>query len=98
MSKRISQQLRTVHGQELIDLSGKTDLLTLAALIGQARLLVTVDSAPMHFAAATAYAAGDPVRADEPVSLAATDSPALILQGKSSAPVTEFAPVRPRFR
>jgi hypothetical protein len=26
-----------------------------------------------------------------------TNSPALILHGKSGAPVTEFAPVRPRF-
>ena len=34
--------------QEIIDLSGRTDLLTLAALIGHARLLVTVDSAPVH--------------------------------------------------
>ena len=39
--------------QKFIDLSGKTDLLTLAALIGQAQLLVTVDSAPVHFAAST---------------------------------------------
>ncbi|MEY2565147.1 MAG: heptosyltransferase [Verrucomicrobiota bacterium] len=37
---------------EVTDLSGKTDLLTLAALVRKARLLVTVDSAPMHFAAA----------------------------------------------
>ena len=36
----------------MIDLSGKTDLLTLAAVVRKARLLVTVDSAPMHFAAA----------------------------------------------
>src|ERR1043165_1526665 len=35
-----------------IDLSGKTNLLSLAALVRKARLLVTVDSAPMHFAAA----------------------------------------------
>jgi len=35
-----------------IDLSGKTKLLRLAALVRKARLLVTVDSAPMHFAAA----------------------------------------------
>src|SRR4030095_6502325 len=39
--------------QKFIDLSGKTELLTLAALIGQAQLLVTVDSAPVHFAAAS---------------------------------------------
>src|SRR3954467_13451463 len=32
------------------DLSGTGDLLTLTALIQRARLLVTVDSAPMHFA------------------------------------------------
>ena len=37
---------------DVIDLSGKTDLLTLAALVRKARLLITVDSAPMHFAAA----------------------------------------------
>ena len=53
-----------------IDLSGKTDLLTLAALVRKARLLVTVDSAPMHFAAALGHAAGRPVRPDESVSLA----------------------------
>ena len=57
--------------EKFIDLSGKTDLLTLAALVGQAQLLVTVDSAPVHFAACLTYAAGDPVRADESVSLAA---------------------------
>src|SRR5207248_9009120 len=35
------------------DLSGKTDLLTLAALIGKARVSITVDSAPMHLASAS---------------------------------------------
>src|SRR6476660_2450055 len=39
--------------EKFIDISGKTDLLTLAALVGQAQLLVTVDSAPVHFAAAS---------------------------------------------
>jgi len=51
---------------KIIDLSGKTDLLTLAALIGEARLLVTVDSAPMHLAAATHTPQVDPVRANQP--------------------------------
>src|SRR5436305_13312893 len=41
-----------VH-HEVVDLSGKTDLLTLAALIARARLLITVDSAPMHLATAS---------------------------------------------
>jgi ADP-heptose:LPS heptosyltransferase len=52
-SKRISQQFTHRTRQKFIDLSGKTDLLTLAALVGQAQLLVTVDSAPVHFAAAS---------------------------------------------
>src|SRR5205814_7605665 len=41
-----------VH-HEVVNLSGKTDLLTLAALIARARLLITVDSAPMHLASAS---------------------------------------------
>jgi ADP-heptose:LPS heptosyltransferase len=44
--------IKTSTSSEVIDLSGQTDLLTLAALVRKARLLVTVDSAPMHFAAA----------------------------------------------
>ena len=65
------QQSRQLRRQKFIDLSGKTDLLTLAALIGQARLLVTVDSAPDASRGCDAYAAGDPVRANQSVSLAA---------------------------
>jgi ADP-heptose:LPS heptosyltransferase len=34
------------------DLSGRTDLLTMAALVGRARLVLSVDSAAMHLAAA----------------------------------------------
>jgi predicted lipopolysaccharide heptosyltransferase III len=83
--------------QKFIDLSGKTDLLTLAALIGQAQLLVTVDSAPVHFAAATNTPQVILFGPTNPFHWRPTDSPALILHGKSRAPVTEFAPVRPRF-
>jgi ADP-heptose:LPS heptosyltransferase len=39
--------------RSIVDLSGKMDLLTLAALIAQARLVVTIDTASMHHAAAT---------------------------------------------
>jgi heptosyltransferase III len=83
--------------QKIIDLSGKTDLLTLAALIAQAQLLVTVDSAPVHFAAATHTPQVILFGPTNPFHWRPTNSPALILHGKSGAPVTEFAPVRPRF-
>jgi predicted lipopolysaccharide heptosyltransferase III len=82
---------------KITDLSGKTDLLTLAALIGQARLLVTVDSAPVHFAAATHTPQVILFGPTNPFHWQPTESPALILHGKSGAPVTEFGPVRPRF-
>jgi ADP-heptose:LPS heptosyltransferase len=83
--------------QKFIDLSAKTDLLTLAALVGQARLLVTVDSAPVHFAAASHTPQVILFGPTNPFHWRPTDSPALILHGKSGMPATEFAPVRPRF-
>jgi ADP-heptose:LPS heptosyltransferase len=83
--------------QQIIDLSGKTDLLTLAALIAQARLLVTVDSAPMHLAAATRTPQVVLFGPTNPFHWRPRESPALILQGKSAAPVTEFVPAQPRF-
>src|SRR5262249_52060071 len=81
---------------QIINLSGKTDLLALAALIGQARLLVTVDSAPMHLAAATHTPQVILFGPTNPFHWRPRESRALILQGKSPAPVTEFAPVQPR--
>src|SRR4030095_10520406 len=82
---------------EIIDLSGKTDLLTLAALISEARLLVTVDSAPVHLAAATHTTHIILFGPTNPFHWRPRESPALILQGKSPEPVTEFSPVQPRF-
>jgi predicted lipopolysaccharide heptosyltransferase III len=81
---------------KIIDLSGKTDLLTLAALIGQARLLVTVDSAPMHLAAATHTPQVILFGPTNPFHWRPRESPALVLHGNSPEPVTEFAPVQPR--
>jgi predicted lipopolysaccharide heptosyltransferase III len=83
--------------QKIIDLSGKTDLLTLAALIAQAQLLVTVDSAPVHFAAATHTPQVILFGPTNPFHWRPRDGRAVILQGKSATPVTEFLPVRPRF-
>ena len=82
--------------RRFFNLSGKTDLLTLAALIGRAQLLVTVDSAPMHFAAASHTPQVVLFGPTNPFHWRPTHSPALILHGKSGVPLTEFAPVRPR--
>ena len=83
--------------KQAIDLSAKTDLLTLAALIAQAELLVTVDSAPMHLAAATRTPQVILFGPTNPFHWRPRQSPALILQGKSGAPMTDFVPLRPRF-
>jgi ADP-heptose:LPS heptosyltransferase len=83
--------------QRIIDLSGNTDLLTLAALIAQAQLLVTVDSAPVHLAAATHTPQVILFGPTNPFHWRPRESPALILQGKSDAPITDFSPVRPRY-
>jgi predicted lipopolysaccharide heptosyltransferase III len=80
----------------VVDLSGKTDLLTLAALIGQAQLLITVDSAPMHLASATKTPQVILFGPTNPFHWRPLESPALILQGELTSPVTEFVPKQPR--
>ena len=75
---------------QVIDLSGKTDLLTLAALIAKARLLITVDSAPMHLASATKTPQVVLFGPTNPFHWRPLESPALILQGTSASPVSEF--------
>jgi predicted lipopolysaccharide heptosyltransferase III len=73
-----------------VDLSGKTDLLTLAALIAQAQLVVTVDSAPMHLAAATRTPQVVLFGPTNPFHWRPRESPVIILQGESHSPVAEF--------
>lgn len=77
---------------DVVDLSGKTDLLTLAAVIARARLLVTVDSAPMHLAAATATPQVILFGPTNPFHWQPRDSAAVILQGDSASPMTRFVP------
>ena len=92
------KHLREVKGrlrQPVVDLSGKTDLLTLAALIEQARLLVTVDSAPMHLAAATQTPQVILFGPTNPFHWRPLEGPALILHGESATPLTEFSPEQP---
>src|SRR5438105_9221844 len=82
----IGKKLRTT----LLDLSGQLDLLSLAVLIERARLLVTVDSAPMHLASA----AGTPqvilFGPTNPFHWRPRKSPAAILFGESPEPLQHF--------
>jgi predicted lipopolysaccharide heptosyltransferase III len=80
----------------IVDLSGQTDLLTLAALISRARLLVTVDSAPMHLAAGTQTPQVILFGPTNPFHWRPRESAALILQGDSPAAMTDFVPKQPR--
>jgi ADP-heptose:LPS heptosyltransferase len=81
---------------QVVDLSGKTDLLTLAALIAKARLLITVDSAPMHLASASRTPQVILFGPTNPFHWRPRESPALILSGESASPVSEFVPKQPR--
>ncbi len=80
----------------IVNLSGKTDLLTLAALIARVRLLITVDSAPMHLASASRTPQVILFGPTNPFHWRPRESPALILQGTSTSPFTEFVPKQPR--
>jgi predicted lipopolysaccharide heptosyltransferase III len=80
----------------VVDLSGKTDLLTLAAVVARARLLVTVDSAPMHLAAATATPQAILFGPTNPFHWRPRDSATIVLQGDSASPMTQFIPKQPR--
>jgi predicted lipopolysaccharide heptosyltransferase III len=90
------QQIKAKLGGVIVDLSGRTDLLTFAALIAQARLLVTVDSAAMHLAAATQTPQIVLFGPTNPFHWRPRESPALILQGESKTPVNEFEPRQER--
>ena len=75
-----------------LDLSGRIDLLTLAALIEKARLLATVDSAPMHLAAAMQTPQVVLFGPTNPLHWRPRFAPALILQAGNEVPVTDFSP------
>lgn len=94
--KHLVEIISKVNGK-LVDLSGKTDLLTLTALIAEARLLATVDSAPVHIAAATRTPQVALFGPTNPFHWRPLESHTLILQGESGAPMTDFAPKQPRF-
>ncbi|MGI9089433.1 MAG: putative lipopolysaccharide heptosyltransferase III [Chthoniobacterales bacterium] len=75
-----------------VDLSGQIDLLTLTAIIRRARLVLTVDSAPMHLAAAMQTPQVVLFGPTNPLHWRPRFTPALILQGGHAGPLSEFAP------
>ncbi len=79
-----------------IDLCGKTDLLALAAIVQRARLFLTVDSAPMHFASAFHTPQVALFGPTNPLHWRPLSRNAIVLQGESGVPVTEFAPKQAR--
>jgi heptosyltransferase III len=78
--------------EPILDLSGKIDLLTLTALIGKASLLIGVDSAPTHLAAAMRTPQIILYGPTNPFHWRPRASPALILQGGVEGVVTNFSP------
>lgn len=80
---------------KVIDLSGKTSLLSLAAIVRKARLLVTVDSAPMHFAAAWGTPQVVLFGPTNPFHWHPRSGSAMVLLGGIDGPVTEFDPRQP---
>ena len=79
-------------GAPFTDLSGKIDLLTFAALIQRARVMATVDSAPMHLAAALQTPQVALFGLTNPFHWRPRATPAVILQAGNAAPLTEFSP------
>jgi predicted lipopolysaccharide heptosyltransferase III len=89
-------EIKRKFSQPVVDLAGKTDLLTLTALIAQAQLVVTVDSAPMHLASAMQTQQIVLFGPTNPFHWRPRGGAALILQGRSASPLTEFSPDQPR--
>lgn len=85
-------QIKAHARHPFLDLSGQVDLLTLAALIQRARLLTTVDSAPMHLAVAMRTPQVVLFGPTNPLHWHPRFTPAIILHGGQTAPVTKFSP------
>jgi heptosyltransferase III len=97
LEQRHIAEIKSKLAQPVVDLSGKIDLLTLTALVEQARMIVTVDTAPMHLAAATETPQVVLFGPTNPFHWRPRQSSALILHGRSTSSVVEFTPEQPRF-
>lgn len=92
MEQKHIAQIKSHVAEPLLDLSGQIDLLTLAALVQRARLLVTIDSAPMHLAAAFGTPQVVLFGPTNPFHWRPRAAPAVILQGSGPEPLVDFAP------
>lgn len=92
MERMHIHQIQAQLSQPIVDLSGEIDLLTLAALIQRARLLVTIDSAPMHLAAALGAPQVVLFGPTNPFHWRPRGTPAVILQGRGPQPLRDFTP------
>ncbi len=79
----------------VLDLSGQLDLLSLAALLQRARMLVTIDSAPMHLAGALGTPQVALFGPTNPFHWHPRFAPAIIVQGTTERAVTDFIPKQP---
>ncbi len=75
-----------------VDLSGTIGLSTLAAVLARARLLVTVDSAPVHLAAAMSTPQVVLFGPTNPLHWRPRCTPAVVLQAGQARPLLEFTP------
>ncbi len=92
MEQKHIAEIKARLPQPIVDLSGQMDLLTLAALIARARLLVTIDSAPMHLAGALGTPQVVLFGPTNPFHWRPRAQPALILQGGGTPPLRDFVP------
>ncbi len=83
-------------GARVVNLAGKIDLPTLAALISSARLVVTVDSAPVHLASAMDTPQVALFGPTNPFHWRPRTSMAAILTADSLAPIEQFSPATAR--
>lgn len=84
---------RLVEGA--VDLAGRMDLATLGALLRGARMVATVDSAPMHLAAALGRPQVALFGPTNPFHWRPLHPRAAVVVAGDAGPATEFAPRRP---
>ncbi len=95
MEQQHIARIKTHLQRPVIDLSGELDLLALAALIQRARLLLTIDSAPMHLAGALGTAQVVLFGPTNPFHWHPRDTPAIVLQAGQPSAANNFVPKQP---